>query len=106
MTPRASRVSRRTILERPFGEEPMTKLDGLGFAVDPLDRLSYRREDADDVARLRARDEARAILIARDMPVLLKSGETLKPLLPMAEIERLGGARIESLLGVMSSGAP
>jgi NAD+ diphosphatase len=84
----------------------MTKLDGLGFAVDPLDRLSYRREDADDVARLRARDEARAILIARDMPVLLKSGETLEPLLPMAEIERLGGARIEALLGVMSSGAP
>ena len=81
-------------------------LDGLGFVLDPLDRLSYRREDADDVARLRARDDARAIVIARDMPALLNNGARLNPLFPMAEIERLGGARIEALLGVMSDGAP
>ena len=34
---------------------PLTTLDGLGFAADPLDRLSYRRDDGDEVARLRAR---------------------------------------------------
>ncbi len=85
---------------------PLTMLDGLGFAADPLDRLSYRRDDADEVARLRARDDARAILIARDMPLLLKTGAGLDPMLPMSEIERLGGARVEALMGVMPAGAP
>ncbi|MBV8444160.1 MAG: NAD(+) diphosphatase [Hyphomicrobiales bacterium] len=85
---------------------PVTMLDGLGFAADPLDRLSYRRDDADEVARLRARDDARAILIARDMPLLLKSGAGLDPMLPMSEIVRLGGARVEALMGVEPGGAP
>jgi NAD+ diphosphatase len=78
----------------------------LGFAVDPLDRASYRRENQEDVARLRARDDARAILIARDMPVLAKRGAALDPLLPMAEIDALGGAQIEALLGIKPEGAP
>ncbi len=81
-------------------------LDGLGFIDDPLDRISYRREDVADVAALRLRSDARAILIVRDMPVLSRGGGTLQPLLPMAEIDRLGGARIEALLGVGPDGAP
>jgi NAD+ diphosphatase len=40
------------------------------------------------------------------MPVLLKTNAKLDPLLPMAEIERLGGARNEGLLGVTAGGAP
>jgi NAD+ diphosphatase len=84
----------------------LTSLEGLGFALDPLDRASYEREDASEMARLRARGDARAILIARDMPVLLKDGAALNPLLPMAEIEALGGARVEALLGVTPDGAP
>src|SRR5271157_4652946 len=106
MTPRGSPVSRRAILERQVGAMPLTMLDGLGFAADPLDRLSYRRDDADDVARLRARGDARAIFIARDMPLLLKNGAELVPLFPMSEVERLGGARVEALMGVMPDGAP
>ena len=85
---------------------PLTRLDGLGFAADPLDRLSYRRDDADEVARLRARGDARVIVVARDMPLLLKTGAELEPLLPMREIERLGGARVEALMGAMPDGAP
>ena len=81
-------------------------LEGLAFAVDPLDRLSYRRDDAGEVTRLRARDDARAILIARDMPLLLKAGGQLEPLMPISEIARLGGARVEALMGVMPDGAP
>jgi NAD+ diphosphatase len=83
-----------------------TRLEGLGFAVDPLDRISYRREHVEEVALLRARDDARAILVARDMPMLLKRGERLDPLLPMAEIDALGGAEVEALLGVNADGAP
>ena len=84
----------------------MTPLDGLAFAADPLDRASYRRDDKAEVADLRARDDARAIVIARDMPVLSKSAAGLQALLPMAEIDALGGARVEALLGVLPDGAP
>ena len=80
-------------------------LEGLAFVADPLDRASYRRENAEEVAELRTRPDTRAILIARDMPVLLDRGARLDPLLPMAEIEALGGARIEALLGIKPDGA-
>jgi NAD+ diphosphatase len=85
---------------------PAMILDGLGFVDDPLDRISYRREDPADVAALRERPDARAILIARDMPVLRKNSDALDPLLPMSEIGRLGGARVEALIGVLPGGAP
>ena len=84
----------------------MAHLEGLGFAVDWFDRASYRREDPAEVARLRARDDARALLIARDMPVL-RIGETgLDALSPIGEIEALGGAKVEALMGLAPSGAP
>ncbi len=84
----------------------MAALEGLGYAVDWVDRGSYWREDPAQVVRLHARDDARALLIARDMPVL-RNGETgLDSLLPMSEIEALGGAQVEALLGLASSGAP
>ncbi len=84
----------------------MAALEGLAFAVDWFDRASYRREDPAEVARLRARDDARALLIARDMPVL-RIGETgLDALLPIGEIEALGGAKVEALMGLAPSGAP
>ena len=83
----------------------MAALEGLGFAVDWVDRATYWREHPAEVARLRARDDARALLIARDMPVLHNS-ERLDSLLPMSEIEALGGAEVEALLGLAPSGAP
>jgi NAD+ diphosphatase len=84
----------------------MTILDGLGFAADPLDRASERREDRKAVSALCARGDARVILIARDMPVLLKTEAGFDALLPLAEIEALGGARAEALLGLRPDGAP
>jgi NAD+ diphosphatase len=88
----------------PAGGGPL--LDGLAFIADPLDRAMERREDAEAVAALRARADARAILIARDMPVLMKAGGELDALLPLEEIEALGGARVEALLGILPGGAP
>ena len=91
-------------MSRPSTSHPVP-LEGLAFAADPLDRVSYRRENTQEVAELRVRADARAILIARDMPVLLNRGARLDPLLPMAEVEALGGARIEALLGIKPDGA-
>ena len=84
----------------------MAALEGLGYVVDWFDRGSYRREDSVEVARLRARGDARALLIARDMPVLRNLEKGLDPLLPMSEIEALGGAQVEALLGLATDGAP
>jgi NAD+ diphosphatase len=77
-----------------------------GFRGGPLDRVSERRDDAADVAALRARPDAKAVLIARDMPVLPRGATPLTPFFPLAEVERLGGARFEALLGIEAAGAP
>jgi NAD+ diphosphatase len=84
----------------------LAALEGLGFAVDWFDRGSYRREDPVEVARLRARDDALALLIARDMPVLRDSERGLDALFPIGEIGALGGAEVEALLGLTPGGAP
>jgi NAD+ diphosphatase len=79
---------------------------GFGFAGAPLDRLSERREDAPYLAALRARPDAKAVLFARDMPLLARSEGALEPLFPLAALAGLGGARLEVLLGVGADGAP
>jgi NAD+ diphosphatase len=84
----------------------LATLEGLGFVVNGFDRASYRREDPVEVARLRARDDARALVIVRDMPVLRQAGTGLDALLPISEIGALGGAQVEALLGLAPSGAP
>jgi NAD+ diphosphatase len=88
------------------GDRDPQILEGLGFAADPLDRATAQRENAEALAALRARADARTILIARDMPVLMKTEAGLDPLLPLIEIEALGGAWVEALLGVLPNGAP
>ncbi len=84
----------------------MAALEGLGFVVDWFDRGSYRREDPAEVARLRAREDARALLIARDMPILRNTANGLDALLPVGEIGALGRAEVEALLGLAPDGAP
>jgi NAD+ diphosphatase len=78
---------------------------GFRFHGNPLDRASDRRDDGAFVAELRARADARTVLIARDMPILLK-GEPREALFPRAAVDELGGAKLEILLGLEPSGAP
>jgi len=77
-----------------------------GFHGAPLDRVSERREDAAFVAALRARADAKVVLIAREMPILPRGVAPLAPYFPLAEVERLGGAQFEALLGIEAAGAP
>jgi NAD+ diphosphatase len=84
----------------------LASLEGLGYVVDWFDRGSYRREDPVEIARLRAREDARALLIAREMPVSRNTEKGLDPLLPMSEIAALGGAQVEAFLGLTPNGAP
>ena len=77
---------------------------GFAFAGGALDRLSAKRDDAAFVAELRARPEARFLLIARDMPLLTR--EPREVLFTLAEAERLGPSVDEILLGVREGGSP
>ena len=84
----------------------VARAPAFGFRGAPLDRVSERRDDDADVAALRTRPDAKAVLIARDMPILPYGEAPLVPFFPLAEVERLGGARFEALLGIEAAGAP
>jgi len=78
---------------------------GFRFHGNPLDRASEQREDAAFLAALRARSDARTLLIARDMPNP-RQGRTARTDVPLETTAALGGARVEILLGLEPSGAP
>ena len=75
------------------------------FHGNPLDRASEKREDPTFLAAARARPDACAVIIARDMPILTR-GEPRDAFFPMSEIAALGGAKLEILLGLDPAGAP
>jgi NAD+ diphosphatase len=77
-----------------------------GFAANPLDRVSERREDEAFLAELRGRPDARALIICRDTPILRKSADGLDPLFALREIDALGQTRQTALLGLKPDGAP
>jgi NAD+ diphosphatase len=77
-----------------------------GFAVNPLDRLSERREDEAYLAALRIRPDARALVLCRDTPVVKKNAGSLDPLFSLEEVGVLGPPRQIALLGAFPGGAP
>jgi NAD+ diphosphatase len=82
------------------------RLTSFGFAANPLNRLSERREDEAYLKNLRTRPDARALLLCRDMPVLKKRAEGLDPLFDLSEADAVGAARETVLLGALPGGAP
>jgi NAD+ diphosphatase len=77
---------------------------GFAFAGITLDRVSARRDDAAFLSGLRARPDARFVVIARDMPILERG--THQTFWPASLVEALGPARVEILLGLDPQGAP
>ncbi|HLW91570.1 MAG TPA: NAD(+) diphosphatase [Roseiarcus sp.] len=77
-----------------------------GFAGNPLDRLSERREDQAFLAAARQAPKARAMVFARDMPILKKSAAGLEALFTLPEALALGRPRDSALLGALDDGAP
>ena len=89
------------ILPRPFDELSAAT----GFAVNPLDRLSERRDDAAVIASLREDPRARCLVVARDMPVLKRREPgPHDPFFAPAEVAALGTVRETVLLGVGEAG--
>ena len=77
-----------------------------GFAANPLDRVSDRREDEAFLTELKRRPDARALVICRDTPILRKDADRLEPLFALPEIDALGQTRQIALLGLKPDGAP
>ena len=73
-----------------------------GFAGNPLDRCSERREDAQFLAEMAARSDARGVLICRDTPIL----ESGNPLFALRAAESLGAVRERAFLGLQPDGSP
>ncbi len=81
----------------------MTAFD-IGFAGNPLDRLSQIRDDAAAVAQMAADPGARAAVFVQSMPILRIEGEKAIALHPQSDAKNLGSTTAEVLLGRDESG--
>ena len=84
----------------------MAALEGLGFAVDWFDRGSYRREEPAEVARLRARGDARALGSRATCRCCATAKRNSMRCSRSARSRRSEGPPVEALLGLAPSGAP
>ena len=76
----------------------------VGYSGFPLDRLSEKRDDSAFVEALRARPDARTLIIARDMPIARERSGALDPWFTESEASGLGARREIALLGMGASG--
>ena len=76
----------------------------IGFAGNPLDRLSQVRDDAEAVASLAGDTNARAVVFVQSMPVLRAENDQLRAFHPLARAREFGAVRAEVLLGRDDSG--
>lgn len=71
----------------------------VGFAGNPLDRLSHLREDRGQLTELAADPRARAAVFVQSMPVLHQSGDGIVALHPLEAARMFGPVQEEVLLG-------
>jgi NAD+ diphosphatase len=76
----------------------------IGFAGNPLDRLSERRDEPEILASFHRRPDARSFVLVGDVPVLKRTGDALDPFFTPAERDRLGSPRDFALLGQTPEG--
>ncbi len=70
-----------------------------GYADNPLDRLSEKRDDSALIEALMASPQARAVVIVRDRPVMRPRGDGVSHLFGIEEAQALGLVRETALLG-------
>src|SRR5690349_110915 len=83
---------------------PFDRSAAVGFSLNPLDRLSERREDEAFLAERFADASTRFILLAGDVPVLALDGEVHRPLFPREAALALGPIVASVFLGVEPDG--
>ncbi|MDB5570570.1 MAG: hypothetical protein JWN93_1753 [Hyphomicrobiales bacterium] len=70
-----------------------------GYAINPLDRLSERRDDPAHVAGLMEHPSTRFVVVGRDKPILRLTGAGYEALFTREEAHGLGALRETVLLG-------
>ena len=70
-----------------------------GYAVNPLDRMSEKRDDAAFIESLLGSDEARSVVIVRDRPVLRLAGGAREHLFRIGDAKELGRIHEVAFLG-------
>ena len=78
----------------------------VGFGVNPLDRLSERRDDTAFLQALEKDSASRSVVIAQDRPILRKIAGGHDPFFTLAETASLGAARVTALLGQLDGQGP
>ncbi len=76
-----------------------------GYAINPLDRLSDKRDDADFIAELQRHPASRTVVIGRDKPVLRVTEGRREALFTTGEAAEMGQIREIVLLGRTDEGA-
>ena len=71
----------------------------VGFSLNPLDRLSEKRDDVAFVDALRGADSTRFMVLAGDVPVLRETGDAHEVFFSHAEVAGLGEPEREIFLG-------
>jgi len=82
-----------------FDTYPFERSAHAGFAVNPLNRMSDRRDDAAFIAALAALPVARSLVLSGDIPLLKRAGETHEALFTFAEAAAFGTPRETAFLG-------
>jgi NAD+ diphosphatase len=85
-------------------QPPFDRSAAIGFALNPLDRLSERRDDAAFIAEKRADSSSRFLMLAGDVPILKIVGEGRSPLFLKDEAASLGPIVESVFLGVEPDG--
>jgi NAD+ diphosphatase len=83
---------------------PLDRSAAIGFSLNPLDRLSERRDDEAFLAARLADPATRFFVIAGDVPVLRKEGDARSPLHDRAALEAFGPVVQTVFLGVGADG--
>jgi NAD+ diphosphatase len=71
----------------------------LCYGANPLDRLGNRRDEPSFVATLATEPTARALVLAGDIPMLVRQAEGFIPYMPLKDVAVLGVIKDRVLLG-------
>lgn len=73
--------------------------DSVGFAVNRLNRMTMRRQDAAYLDSVRRSGDARTLVLSDGMPVVKRAGERFDPFFTLSEAAELGAMRETVFLG-------
>ncbi len=78
---------------------PQDRSAAAGFTVNPLNRMSMRRQDVAFIEGLKNSGAARTLVLAGDIPVVKRGGAGFDPFFTLSEAAELGAVQETAFLG-------